>query len=473
MSEHTGAGSVLLRGPLRPFRSGQYRLLAGAIVMALLAAGVWLIAVVWQVIEMGGGPGAVSLVATASAVGMLGSTLLGGVLADRMPQRRILLAVAGARAAAMAVVAALALLDRVDLWALAAGSLVFGVSNGFTYPAYSALLPSILPAKDLLAANGIEGTLRPTVMQAAGPAAASALIAAASPGLAIAAVAVLELAGMGLLLALRPVPLARDTTAGAAAHPIGGVLSDLRAGFVYVSRTPWLLATLLFASALILLMMGPIEVLMPFVIKDRANGGPGDHALVMAAFGIGGALGSMGMASLPRMPRRYLTVMNLLWGLSCAPLLLLGFARDVWVIAVAVFVTGILFSAPMVIWGTLLQRRVPSHLLGRVSSLDFFASLTFMPVSMALAAPVSAVVGLGASFVLVGLLPGVLAVLAVVLAKLPKDEIAHPLDGPGTEDPPGVGAAAPQVSPVVAANPPREMPADAEREASATPTVGP
>ena len=50
---------------------------------------------------------------------------------------------------------------------------------------------------------------------------------------------------------------------------------------------------------------------------------------------------------------------------------------------------GVLFSAPMVIWGTLLQRRVPPDLLGRVSSLDFFVSIALMPVSMALAAPVS------------------------------------------------------------------------------------
>jgi hypothetical protein len=44
----------------------------------------------------------------------------------------------------------------------------------------------------------------------------------------------------------------------------------------------------------------------------------------------------------------------------------------------------------MVIWGTLLQRRVPPHLLGRVSSLDFFVSLALMPVSMALAGPAGA-----------------------------------------------------------------------------------
>ena len=105
-------------------------------------------------------------------------------------------------------------------------------------------------------------------------------------------------------------------------HPIRSALADMREGFVYMVRTPWLLATLLFASLMILAMMGPFEVLIPFLIKDKLGGGPGDHAIVMAAFGIGGALGSLGMASF-RMPRRYLTVMNLMWGVGCLP-----FARD-------------------------------------------------------------------------------------------------------------------------------------------------
>jgi MFS family permease len=114
-------------------------------------------------------------------------------------------------------------------------------------------------------------------------------------------------------------------------------------------RTPWLLATLLFASVMILLIMGPIEVLIPFVIKNRAGGDPGDHAVVMAAFGIGGAIGSLGMASL-RMPRRYLTTMLLSWGAGSLPLAVMGLATDVAVIAVASFVLGVFFSAPMVIW---------------------------------------------------------------------------------------------------------------------------
>jgi MFS family permease len=177
---------------------------------------------------------------------------------------------------------------------------------------------------------------------------------------------------------------------------------------------------------MILVMMGPLEVLVPFLIKDRLGGGPGDHALVLAAFGIGGAVGSMVMASM-RMPRRYLSWMNLLWGVGCLPFIAMGLATEVWMVVAAAFVLGVCFSAPMVIWGTLLQRRVPPHMLGRVASLDFFVSISLMPVSMALAGPVSDLIGLRTTFYIAGIVPGVVAALAIVLAKLPADELAHPL----------------------------------------------
>ena len=51
--------------------------------------------------------------------------------------------------------------------------------------------------------------------------------------------------------------------------------------------------------------------------------------------------------------------MNLMWGVGCLPLLVIGFATAVWQVVAAAFLSGVLFAAPMVIWGTLLQRRVP------------------------------------------------------------------------------------------------------------------
>jgi len=178
---------------------------------------------------------------------------------------------------------------------------------------------------------------------------------------------------------------------------------------------------------LLLLALGGLAY---WLVKDRLGGGPGDHAIVMACFGIGGALGSLVTGSLP-LPRRYLSVMNLLWGVGCLPFLVVGFATAVWQVAVSAFVIGALFSAPMVIWGTLLQRRVPPELLGRVASLDFFVSISLMPVSMALAGPVAELIGLEATFTIAAVVPVVVAVVAVVAARLPADELAHPLRDEG------------------------------------------
>ena len=66
-------------------------------------------------------------------------------------------------------------------------------------------------------------------------------------------------------------------------------------------------------------------------------------------------------------------------------------------------------------------------MLGRVSSLDFFVSLSFMPLSMALAGPLSKVIPVQAIFAAAGLVPIVLAAVALTAARMPQDEIAHPL----------------------------------------------
>ena len=367
---------------------------------------------VWEVIRIGGGPAQLSMVSTAAAVGVLLPALLGGVVADRVPQKSILLVVAAVEAFGMGLVATLSLTDTTQVWHLAAVSFVTGMGFAFYYPAYSAWLPSLVPESDLMAVNGFEGMVRPTIGQAIGPGVAGVVIGAVSPGAAILLAAGVSVAGWLALTAVPKTPVRREVDPEA--PPVSAITSafrDMGEGFVYMMRTPWLLATLLFASLMILVMMGPLEVLVPFLIKDRLGGDAGDHAFVLAAFGIGGAVGSLAMASM-KMPRRYLTWMNLMWGVGCLPFIIMGVATEVWMLVVAAFVLGAFFSAPMVIWGTLLQRRVPPHMLGRVASLDFFVSISLMPVSMALAGPVSEAIGLRTTFYIAGIAPGVFAVLA-------------------------------------------------------------
>ena len=433
---------VKLPRALHPFRTAQYRILAVALVISLLGAGTWLVALVFEVKALGGTPIDLSFVATCNAVGLIASVLVAGVVADRVPQKRILVAVEAVKVLAFATAAVLGLSGVVEVWHLAAISFVLGVADGFFYPAYSALLPSLLPAEDLLPANGIEGVLRPTLLQAAGPILAGAVIAAAAPTWAFLIVAVLQLAAVGGLLVLRTVPVRRDLSSQRGRHPLAAMLDDIREGVRYMTRTPWFLGTLLFALVWVLIVVGPIDVLLPFAVTRQTGGDAGAYALVLAAYGIGGAIASLAVASF-RLPRRYLTVMNLVWGIGTLPLVVVGFTGELWVMIVALFLVGVSSGWGTVIWGTLLQRRVPPAMLGRVSSLDFFVSLALMPISMAIAGPIGETVGFGWTFLVAGALPIVLAVAAILIFRMRSDEIAHPLDRTPPIEPDDHPAAAP------------------------------
>lgn len=419
--------AVQLPRALHPFRTGQYRILAGALVVSLLGAGVWIVALVFEVKGLGGTPSDLSFVAALNAVGLIAAALVGGVVADRIPQKRILVAVESAKVLGFAAAAVLGLTGNIELWHLAVIAFVLGVADGFFYPAYTALLPSILGEGDLLPANGIEGMLRPLLLQAAGPVLASVLIVTASPALAFAIVAGLQLFAVAGLLWLRTTPVRRDFAADAGRHPLASIVADIREGVRYTVRTPWLIGTLVYACVWVLVMTGPLDVLLPFAVTEQTGGGAESYALVLAAYGIGGAVSSLVVASF-RLPRRYLTVMNLVWGFGTLPLIVAGVATELWMFVVAGLVIGAAFGWGQVIWGTLLQRRVPADLLGRVSSLDFFVSLALMPISMAIAGPIGEAIGFGWAFLVAGAVPALLGVTVIFAFRMRRDEIAHPLD---------------------------------------------
>jgi DHA3 family tetracycline resistance protein-like MFS transporter len=151
------------------------------------------------------------------------------------------------------------------------------------------------------------------------------------------------------------------------------------------------------------------------------------YGFILAFFGVGSAVGALAVSS-RRLPRRYLTVMMAMWGLGSVPLVVIGTTWSFGWMALASFVVGVTDGAGMVIWGTLLQRRVPTAMLGRVSSLDFFVSLAFMPVSFAIVGPLSKVVSMEVIFIVAGVVPVAIGLVAWSAAKMPRDELEHPLD---------------------------------------------
>lgn len=406
---------------LAPFRFREYRLLIGAVALSIFAHGMWAVVMALQVIAIDPDPTTLSVVAACFGGGMVAFALVGGVTADRVSQRSIIIAVESVNFAAVSAVTVLAVNGTLEIWHLAVAATLLGVGAGFFYPAYSAYLVRVLPPEQLLAANGVEGVIRPTLQQAIGPAVAGVLVGATVPSVGLAIITLLMGAALALLLATR-LPERRQAVPAEQSH----VLSDLREGFVFVVRTPWLLWTLLFASLFVLVVLGPIEVLLPFITAERFEDGARTYGLVLGAFGVGSALGALAVSSI-RMPRRYLTVMLLCWGFGALPLAIIGWTSSFALMMLASLVVGFTDGIGMVIWGTLLQRRVQPEMLGRVSSLDFFVSLAFMPLSMALAGPLSKVIPVETIFVAAGVIPAVLAVVALLAAKMPRDEINHPM----------------------------------------------
>ncbi|BCI54654.1 tetracycline efflux MFS transporter Tet(V) [Mycolicibacterium litorale] len=405
---------------LAPFSSREYRLLMAAVSLSIFAEGMWTVVMALQVIAIDNDPAALSLVATCLGAGLVAFVLVGGIAADRFSQRTIIIVVEAVNLLTVTTVAALGLSGALQIWHLAVAAAMLGVAAAFFFPAYSAILPRILPAEQLLAANGVEGVVRPVFQRSVGPAVAGMVVGATLPSIGAAVVAVLFGLGLLLLIATRPEP--------ATPQPVtqSHVLHDLRDSFRFMLRTPWLLATLLFASMFVLVVLGPIEVLLPFIAQERFTDGARTYGFILAFFGVGSALGALAVSSM-RMPRRYLTVMMTMWGAGSIPLVVIGTTSSFPVMAAATFVVGVTDGAGMVIWGTLLQRRVPREMLGRVSSLDFFVSLAFMPVSFAIVGPLSKIVSMETIFMVAGVVPVLLAAVAATAARMPRDELAHPL----------------------------------------------
>jgi DHA3 family tetracycline resistance protein-like MFS transporter len=422
MSQRDRRSSDGARRLLAPFKNAEYRMLVAALMAAVVAAGMWAVVMPMEVIELHDDPLALSLVASCYGGAAVVCALVGGVAADRLSQRRIIIVVQLLNFVAVVAVAALAVADRLQLWQLAVAAAVLGAGAGVFAPAFSAYLPRILPAEQLVAANGVDGVMRSTLQQALGPTLAGVLLGATFPTTGLVIIAVLFGVGVTVLAITRPA-----TTAAAPdrAHP--HVLADLRDGLMFVVRTPWLLATLLFAAVTVLVVAGPLEVLLPFITQEKFTDGPLAFGSVLAAVGIGAAIGAVAVSS-RGLPRRYLTVMTGGAAVGMLPMVVLGNTSRFPVMAAAALVVGLVQGVGLVIRSTLLQRRVPREKLGRVASVDVFFSLALLPVSTAVTGPLSEIVPVGTIFAVAGCLPLAAAVVAIFVARMRGDEINHPLN---------------------------------------------
>jgi Transmembrane secretion effector len=393
---------------LRPLAIRDFALLWTGAAVSLLGDGVYIVAIAWQVYELSDTPTALSLVGVAWTLPMAAFLLVGGVVSDRFDRREIMIATDLVRAVAVAVIAVLSITGALELWHLILLAAVFGTGDAFFGPAFNSVVPQIVPQRLLVQANSLDQFIRPFMMALAGPAIGGLTVAALGAGAAFA----LD-AGSFLLSALAISLMSRGFRADRTEDEPTSPLADLREGLRFVRAHTWLWGTLLGAAISLLAFWGPIEVLVPFRIKNDLGGDAADFGLVLAAGGVGAILAAVVMAQLG-LPRKHMTFMYISWAVGCLGIAGLAFATVLWQAMASSFVQQALFAAGLIVWGTLIQTLVPVRLLGRITSLDWLVSTSLVPISFALTGPVAAAVGAEAT--LMG--AGVIACAATLLCLL-------------------------------------------------------
>jgi MFS family permease len=400
-----------------PLRFRDFRLLWSGMCISLVGDGVFMIAMAWQVYALSNAPTALAMVGIAMTVPAVVCLLLGGVVSDRFDRRRVMLAADVARAVVVGAIAALSLTGSLELWHMFALVAFYGAGTAFFGPAFDAIVPDLLPPSELARANALDQLIRPIALRLAGPAIGGVLIEAVGVGGAFALDALSFAVSAGALLAMSP----RPATARAA-H--GSMLADVRAGFEYVRRHVWLWGTLTSAAIAYLLFMGPVEILVPYLVKNQLDGSAADLGLVFAAGGVGSvacavAIGQRGL------PRRDITLMYAAWTLATLAVAGYGLANAVWQLMLVSLVFNALETTGFIVWATAKQRHVPQHLLGRVSSLDWLISTGLLPLSFALTGPISAGLGAQVTLVAAGVLGAIVTLSALFLPGMRAIEGAH------------------------------------------------
>jgi predicted MFS family arabinose efflux permease len=409
---------------LKPFRYRDFRLLWIGLAISLVGDGTWLVAIPWQVISLGGGPGDLAVVVGAGSVGILASLFLGGLLADLLPRRTVLAAAALIAAGIVLSLVLLALADALTVPAMAIAAFLLAALDGVTGPSIETLIPTLVPAAHLQAANGLESLLNSVAGRALGPALGGAVVVLAGPVGALVVDALSFLIAGLLLLAIRG---GRSAAAKRAVVSVTSVLQDFREAAVFIGRHRWLWAGIGWAALALLAQIGPRQVLLPFLVVRQYDGAASDFGLLLAGYGICAAAGALVAASI-RTPPRYLSAMFLVWALGSVPFAFLPFTTELPVAIGLIGLAGLFLSIGNVFWSTVVQRRVPDELRGRVSSFDWFGTLALVPVSMALAGALGAsTASATAAFVVAGVAPALLAGVALFVVGLRRDEERNPL----------------------------------------------
>ncbi|RSS84235.1 MFS transporter [Streptomyces sp. WAC06614] len=334
-----------------------------------------------------------------------------GVVADRFPARRVVLAADLVRAAAQLATGVLLLTGPVRVAELAALAAVTGAAVAFGTASARTLVVSVVPAADLLKVNARLGVAQ-GIAQFAGPAAAGALMLGLGAGWSSVLTAGLFVASAFTLGGLSPRTAADRPGARPDERPAArpGFLAELRAGWAETRRHPWFLANVA-AHGVWHLAAGFLLTLGPLIAVESLGGER--SWVVVAQTGTAGLLAGVWAAG--RLPLRR-PLLGVALGAAALALPLTAFALrlPLAVTAGAYFCAMFGLGVLSPLWETALQRRVPVEALGRVGAFDTLISFAARPLGLAVAAPLAAATGTAAPL-LAGAVLTAVANLAVLL----------------------------------------------------------
>jgi hypothetical protein len=378
-ADRPGRGGWLGRR-LGPLTERNFRVFFAGYSTSLLGSAMASVALTFAVLDTGGGPADLGYVLAADVVPQVAVMLSGGVLADRVGRRPVMLTTDATRLGVQGTLAALLFAGRPPIWAFVLLAGLLGTGEGFFNPALGGLRAEIAPRERLPDANALLGVVQ-SGSGIIGPALAGSLIALSSPAVVIACDAA-SFAVSVACLALLAVPAATP----ARQSP----LRDLADAWAVFRSQTWLWVTTLQFALFNLFTWAPYLLLGPILARQYL-GGASAWGIIAASYAAGSVL--TGLALVGRRPRRLVLVAAIGTFGYPIPVLMLALHAPLSAVAAGAFAGGIGSAVAGTYLSTATQQQVPAQMLGRVTSFTLTGSYSLGSMSWVVIGSIAAVVG--------------------------------------------------------------------------------
>ncbi len=362
-------------GTFRALRHRNYRLFFFGQLVSLVGTWMQSVAQAWLAYRLTGSAALLGVVAFSGQIPAFLFASWGGVVADRWPRRRILLATQVASMLLAGTLAGLTLANRVEVPHLLVIAALLGVVNAFDIPARQAFVVEMVGREDLINAIALNSSIF-NGARVVGPALAGVLVARLGEGWCFLLNATSYLAVLAGLLAI-------DVPAAAGPRPAGSTLARIVEGFRYAAAARPVRELLLLLGVVSLTAM-PFSVLMPIFADRILGGGAASLGLLMGASGVGALAGALVLAS-----RRGIAGLGRFVALSAAGfgvcLVLFALSRRLWLSVALQVPVGFFMISQMASSNTLIQSLVPDRVRGRVMALYTMMFMGMAPFGALLA----------------------------------------------------------------------------------------